>query len=275
MSRMRLNPVTDLVRFTGRSAGSVARPFRPLMTPRSPEFYMEKMKGVPFNLQILIGEDESYEDDEDYISLRDRAQDLAEQTGHHVAIIDINAAFASAGDEERGHPNRVSPYTPFTVLHRIFDSLLVGSGPSLSYVLAPDCGLVYDQFDEAVGGVEMKTYELTNKLVHPLRLYEGGSIRRDVARRLTSAGVGTAAGRMHAFDDPEQVAADLFALKALTGRWGYDPSALPDMSGMPYELKSWPPELLQSRKDLNAAARKFIYCLVEGLRYSPPQVFEI
>lgn len=274
MRRSKKNPLTDFVRFTPRSAGSVARPFRPLMTPRSPELYMEKMKGVPFNLQILIGEDEGYEDDEDYIPLRDRAQDLAEQTGHHVAFIDINAAFASAGDEERGHPNRVSPYTPFTVLHRIFDSLLVGSGPSLSYVLAPDCGAVYDQFDAAVGGAEMQVFALT-QLLHPSRPRVGETTSRDVARRLTSAGVGTAAGRMHAFDEPEQVAADLFALKALTGRWGYDPSALPDMSGLPYEVKSWSPELLKSRKDFNAAARKFIYCLIEGLRYSPPQVFEI
>lgn len=272
MRRVR-NPLTDYIRDTERSAGSVARPFRPLMTPRSSDFYTEKMKGVPFNLQILIGED--YEDEDDSISLRERAEDLAERTGHHVAFIDINAAFASAGDEERGHPNRVSPYTPFTVLHRIFDSLFDGSGPSLAYLLGPDCESAYGQLDWAIGEMEKQTGELREKLVHPLRLLQGGSIRRDVYRRLTSAGVGTAAGRIHAFDEPDQVIADLFALKALTGRWGYDPSALPDMSGLPYEVKSWSPEMLKSRKDLNAAARKFIYCLIEGLRYAPPQVFEI
>lgn len=264
--RRRSNPLTAFLRDTERTAGGVARPFRPLMTPRSSEFYTEKMKGVPFNLQILIGED--YEDEDDSISIRDRAEDLAEQTGHHVAFIDINASFASAGDEERGHPNRVSPYTPFTVLHRMFDSILAGAGPSLSYVLAPDCGVGYDQLQVVRYRLDLEADKLVKNLFR-------ARWPRDAARRLKSAGVGTAAGRLHAFDDMGQVTADLFALKALTGRWGFDPAALPDMSGLPYELKSWPPEMLQTRREYNAAARAFIYCLIEGLRYSPGQVFEI
>ena len=83
--------------------------------------------------------------------------------------------------------------------------------------------------------------------------------------QLMSSGVDTAAGRLGALGDGTQVLADLFALKAKTGRWGYNPYAPPRIDPKFGTLTSWPPQVLQARIAFDEAAQHYLAALIRGL----------
>lgn len=275
MRRVR-NPLTAFMRDTDRSPSSVARPLRPLMTPRAPQFYMEELKAVPFNFRLLLvdqRESQSEDEEDDILSPREVAEDLCMSTGEHVVVLSVDVGFLASGAEKPGDPYRVSPFTPFTILHRMYDSLMDGSGgPPLDSVLSPECPVTSVQMRNLQFQVDVRVRDAVDDMIDP-RFARDQAIKEKCARRLTSAGVATAAGRLSAFNSMDQVSADIFALKAKTGRWGFVPEVIPDMQGLPVTSQTLPGYLVSARRQYNAGARQFIYGLIEGLRRAAPQVF--
>lgn len=283
------NPLRGFTLLTDDGASSVIRPLRPLLSPRAPEMYTEQLKGVPFNLRILVvgaqeasGDDENEFEEIEAESLDTLARDLAEQTGDHVLA--IGAARTIDDDQEspyaaqRGQPERVSPYTAFTVLHRMFDTLIEAeysrAGLRFGNIIVPGCPVKYADLEQLHEYVNKASNQFAASLVDITKPGAGG-IRETVIRRVISAPALTAAGRIGAFNTTEQISADMFALRAKTGRWGYNPTALPDLSGLPVRGDDLPRSLIQVRREYSEAAKTFIDCLIEGLRRTRGGVFRI
>ena len=129
-------------------------------------------------------------------------------------------------NEPRGSADRVSPYTPFVLLHRIGDFLRQVSSETtgaLRYRLGLNKGMstTVTAGELAKAGKYLRDIKKKRLLAHGDEdLYE--VIGEDPV--LLSKGVDTAAGRMGVLVD---VDSDLFAKWLLTGRFAYNPDSPP------------------------------------------------
>jgi hypothetical protein len=204
---------------------------RGIYSPRAEEVYTERLKTARLPLYILLGGGEDPEDRDWKRRLERRAKELAEQ-GYTVILISmplekyVEKIMLSSvhhhlikNDEERAKvikqaleraqallegrdPSRkISPMTPFTLLHRMGDEMhtLWWSRWLMSETLGP-----YRKFVETGHGFR-SNQELLD---------------------IGSAGVNTMAGRNGLLRMPETIS-DLWAKYVLTGRIDFDPKAPP------------------------------------------------
>lgn len=181
----------------------IDRVSRPLFSPNAPRVYGEKLKSTILPIFVVIGRppSESHPGTE--------AIELANQEaarGNTVLWIKqpVASYLRSLGQSEetierrlklvRGEPSRLSPITPFTLLHRM--------GDVLRAEFKNEADEICRSFDWVTWGADNQT------LV-----------------KYFSSGVNTLAGRSGYFSNPLEAMSDLWAKYLLTGRIDYDPSA--------------------------------------------------
>jgi hypothetical protein len=97
-----------------------------------------------------------------------------------------------------GEPDHVSPFTPFVLFHRSGDKMLAAMAQNiLPYNMPPEILTALDRFRSVAGAIA----NIVNK-----------------ARKKNTYIVNTAAGRKHAWTDPDNIMADMFAKYMITGK---------------------------------------------------------
>lgn len=200
----RLNPLVGFERPAGMSWRDVYREEVPLMAPNAEVRFREVLRNIPFNLSIAVVKrryDSSDAEEQELTILRDGLEKKGRQERVFYAILGVQSGGARVEirNDKKWDPERVSPLTPFVVLHRLYEIL-----PAVF----PDDDLDLD------GG---------SWVFHP------GAESEEIRQRHMNlptwicSGVDTAAGRHHALDDHSQATADLFAKWCLTGKIAFNP----------------------------------------------------
>ena len=213
------NPLVEFLRPEGVSWREVQRHQVPLFAPNAQERYRVALERLPFNLVIVLretkplyGDETESKEDMEYI---DRLMEEGQRKGTLFVVEDILRRREDDADFEfpKWTPARMSPMTPFTILHRLFDEMM-------------ELGVARDsaRLLQMLGGKE--TFALAERV--------GYGDTKSVVRRLVNSGVDTAAGRNEGLTDSDQVLADLFAKWCITGRIAFDPTKLP-----PFVDPSW------------------------------------
>jgi hypothetical protein len=256
---MRRNPLEGMTVEGSVAPSRAAEEHRPLVNRNAVALYTKALEGVPFNLHLLVvglpaGTTAPGNSDPLFVATRRQAQAIANKTLANVAFTFVPERGEDAPPRApRGSAFRASPYTPFTVLHRMVDSVIGGEGPSWRE-LVPDHlrrALPVDRLYRLAELYDMQSrrlgYELARRGV--------SADRPQIDSAIMSAGVDTSAGRMGVVGNSAQVLADLFALRAKTGRWGFEPEAPLIVNGIPV---AWPEFLLRIRRDYDKAMRAYV-----------------
>jgi hypothetical protein len=164
---------------------------QPLLTTAAPERYKIYLKHVPLDLEVWVCGDNLCGLDPREIEL------VAARTRKTVIVAFPDSAPPHLRSKPKGDALHISPFTPFTLLHRLGDEL----------------------------GDKLRETKLTD-LMYVLTLARTGTT--EAPGTLLSAGVDTETGRRSLFVDVGNVRADLFAKYLLTGKIAFDPYALPD-----------------------------------------------
>jgi len=116
--------------------------------------------------------------------------------------------------EKKGSPFRETPWTPFTLLHRLGDEL---GNASFANKMQEASDKARDRFYKVSGG-ELST---------PIKQFRGMRVPSTKSwydfEELLYKGVNTQAGRLGLLVSYDQSASDLFAKYLLTGRFDYNP----------------------------------------------------
>jgi hypothetical protein len=201
----------------------IDRATRPLFSPNAARVYTEKLKSVPLDLYVLVGKDTPDG------AVRQHAEELAE-AGNTVLWVDatffdlLGSGSREVLNRPRGAYSRISPMSPFTLLHRMGDIISESRREETSSLTAPLQAIKYKHFPG-------------------LPLPPAGSKPSVLFRhRASSPGVDTEAGRNAWIPVPTEAVSELWAKYLLTGRIAYDPNAT-----LPGD--SWTPEELEARKE--------------------------
>lgn len=192
--------------------------YRILTGPRSEEYYKNAFRNVPFDVRVVL---QHYTKRSYPAQFRDEAE--AKQV---VLLVNMSLPLAFAVGEKYS-PLRGARYTPFMLLHRVFDEVCTGP----KRIIDRDLRDHIQDLVRTVFGVfpihgqlpedTISTYDVNRWFPdYPKRR---GSLWSVAA----SLGVDTAAGRNGACADGGQALADLFAKYCLTGKIAFNPSALP------------------------------------------------
>lgn len=191
-----------------------------LYSPRAPEVYGKALASARLPIYVLLADlppDRTKIDPSSYVGpvaveLRRRADELAAQ-GYTVLVMDrpIEKDLGDVLQKERGDRMRVSSMTPFTILHRMFDTM---KRASWSRQKIGDCLWFFQNWTE--GYYEEKESDDFGRV-------------RSVEQKLAmgSTGVNTWAGR-HSLLVPDESISDLWAKYVITGRIDYDEHATKD-----------------------------------------------
>lgn len=197
------NPLVGFERPEGMSWRDVPAPEAPLWAPNAETRFREVLRNVPFDLTVLVvrpGTSEAVRQEVHRTVAQLRPE--GEALGVFYAVTGSASRIqALSSDLPKWDEERISPMTPFVVLHRIYD-VIDQTFPEENFS---------DDLDEDV-------FYGTSRLI------------RDAASRTSRvcAGVDTAAGRHQALADDVQAMADLFAKWCITGRVAFDPHVIPE-----------------------------------------------
>lgn len=202
------------------TGASLHRASRGLYSPRAPEVYGKALASARLPIYVLLADlppDRTKIDPSSYVGpvaveLRRRADELAAQ-GYTVLVMDrpIEKDLGDVLQKERGDRMRVSSMTPFTILHRMFDTM---KRASWSRQKIGDCLWFFQNwtegyYEENVGDDFGRVRSVEQKLA------------------MGSTGVNTWAGR-HSLLVPDESISDLWAKYVITGRIDYDEHATKD-----------------------------------------------
>jgi len=230
---------------------------RGIYSPRAEDVYAERLKTARLPLYIVLG---GGIDPADKLPLKNRAQHLADE-GYTVLLLEMpiekyleEVAVVPGSSEEaqmearkrgraivqspRDRSRKISPMTPFTLLHRMGDEM---RHESWSAHLMEDILHLHRNWID--GFLDDKYYQDDPPSTDKEKLIFG------------SVGVNTMAGRNGLLRIPETIS-DLWAKYVLTGRIDFDPEAKP-------EGRDW--------NQTEKMVRNDIY---KGLHHSFPQLLD-
>ena len=181
----------------------IDRASRPLFSPNAPRVYAEKLKSTILPIYVLIGRptSEAWE-----VANREAARGntvlwLQETLSSFLLRIGISADEVNERMANKaGEIDRVSPMTPFTLLHRMGDT---------------------------IGVIRKKDVLDICRMLERWRYWENPISDEGMKAddQMFSTGVNTLAGRKGYFTSPREALSDLWAKYLLTGRIDYDPEA--------------------------------------------------
>jgi hypothetical protein len=209
---MRLNPLVGWEDTSGRTSRDALEPHVPLVQKGAEGRYAEVYNTVNLPIAVVLRPPDWFNgapfgtppttDKE----RREEAMDIAVADKLSAILLVIlvgkrgSSPFYAQKKQARGQRRRETPFTPFTLLHRLADE----SQPS--YVWTDEMADMSNGYQDA--------------------RYETMGVSENLA--ILSRGVDTAAGRMGVLADVES---DLFAKYLLTGRIAYSPTDPPSESG--------------------------------------------
>ena len=231
---LRLNPLVGWEDESEYSTSTVSEPYAPLVQKGARDRYAEVYNKVDLPLSVLIrsgrrGGQRSWD------------SEMAAATSSILLVVAADprgaGPFYREAEQRRGSSDRVAPFTPFVLLHRLADVSVESSKirPSLAPFL-----LAYENAYARTG---------MQKRPAPERA------------RFLSRGVDTAAGRMGVLT--VDFVSDLFAKYLLTGRIAYSPNVPPSESEKEQEY----------RETLAHTLPRMFKAWEEALRDSVPSVF--
>ena len=269
---MRRNPLTGYELHGATSPARLSPPLRMLVGKNAKAVYTKELEGVPFPMRLVVVVLDSSVRGERFreavthnlsVAMREAAL-----TGDNIVVSVIPEMDPNVPQErdQRGSPFRVSPMTPFTVLHRMYDAIIGDSASSMSEILGPNARKYSDLYD-ANKNLELQAGTLANDVLNKTQRYRSSRERDILTAKILSVGVNTAAGRMGVLGDPTQVLADLFALRAKTGRWDYNWNEQPSIKGPDYAITAWSPKMLAARQAFSDTGVEFISDIIFGLSW--------
>ena len=256
----RRNP---LISYQQRSKPSIADMdayYRTLFRPAAEASYKEAFARVPLDIHVLFG---NYDDLPYQYS-------MYKSFGNRpvvALVVATNIRTGTLPSGKPGDPDRVTSFTPFTLLHRLGDNVRSGQWEQ-SVVRRSDDDIDDDDAEREDEDARQSGKDLL-KLTRSLQSAYGGNVvgvpqKRDLTGRRVfeedllrkiNAGVGTAAGRLNALGAVSETWSDLFAKYLLTQRFDFDP-----------EAGSFPKEIRQIRREWSALAHQHIINVISLLR---------
>jgi hypothetical protein len=186
--------------------------YRTLYRPLAEQSYKEAFARVPLNIHVLFG---------DYDDLP-RDYELRQMHRGKPAVLLVIYTNVRPGvfpAEKPGNPNRITPFTPFVLLHRLGDTVRDGR-----LFIEED----YEDEEYADGNPDpyLSAGQLARVSRDLNRAYDDQpSLDPQYYSRGVNTGVHTAAGRLSALDNVSETWSDLFAKYLLTQRFDFDPEA--------------------------------------------------
>ena len=221
----------------GLSWRDVDKAYGILFAPGAEGKYREMLRNVPFDVEVVLTT--GYDPTKSY---------RVEAEQRKSVILVLGVPLRSSGEigpqgewnSEKWSPTRVAAYTPFMLLHRLFDEANRFGGDALDSMTEYYTGAASE-------AAQMLTAETEN----------------EAYRRVLNSGVDTAAGRHNALGELDQVLADLFAKWCITGKIAFDPHDIhPDINRNSRE--GW--GLVEARVRLLTFMRTFFPATVRHLR---------
>ena len=236
---LRLNPLVGWEDTSGRTSRDAFEPQVPLLQKGAKERYAEVYNKVGLPISVLLKKGRT----EDRDTSGEGAWDLAVATSSILLVIPISERdrgplYREAG-QQRGSSDRVAPFTPFMLLHRLADASIESRG--VRPLLAP----FFVAYENAYARTGMRNRPAPERA------------------RFLSRGVDTAAGRMGVLT--EDFVSDLFAKYLLTGRIAYSPNVPPSESEKEQEY----------REILAHTLPRMFKVWEEALRDSVPSIVQI
>jgi len=215
------NPLVGWEDTSGRTSRDALEPYVPLVQKGAEARYAEVYNKVNLPISVVLRPPGWFngtpfgtrpKTEKQQIE-RDTDQAVAHRLSSILLVVVVNkrqsSPFYTQEEHKRGQTSRETPFTPFTLLHRLADE----SQPS--YVFTPEMQRISRDYQSA-----------RNKLLDRAVPFYG---------IISSRGVDTAAGRMGVLTDVES---DLFAKYLLTGRIAYSPTDPPSESKEEREYRS-------------------------------------
>jgi len=269
---MRRNPLTGYELYGDTSPARLSPPLRMLVGKNAKAVYAKELEGVPFPLRLVVVVLDSSVRGERFreavthnlsVAMREAAL-----TGDNIVVSVIPEMDPNVPQERdpRGSPFRVSPMTPFTVLHRMYDAIIAGNGSSMAEIMGPFAS-TYSDLYKANKDLEFEAATLARDTLINTGRSRSANEHMLLNSQVLSVGVETAAGRMGVLGDPTQVLADLFALRSKTGRWGYNWQAQPNLKGPDYAITAFSPKMMAARQAFSDTGVEFISDLISGLKW--------
>ena len=209
------NPLLEYSQMSKPSIAGMAAHYRTLYRPAAEESYKEAFARVPLNIHVVFGD---YEHLRSHYELRDVHR--GRSAVFLMVATDIRLR-PGAQAEKPGHPDRITSFTPFTLLHRLGDHVRKGAWAE-TVVQRHEDEYELGDTDPEYSGIQLS--ELSQYLddAYLTQLMKKPHLR---SADMVSAGVGTAAGRLNALDGVSEMWSDLFAKYLLTQRFDFDPEA--------------------------------------------------
>ena len=216
-----------------------------LTGPRSEEYYEKAFRNVPFDIRVVVyrrsarkmnrveqEQQEEQEDGQEY-EMWSYLATAARDAKQVVLLLKLDVPMdAYVGTKYT--PDKVARFTPFMLLHRLFDEVydrLTNKGHELAARLRLVSFTVLGSSLPPGTPETLKIKREDEELWFPYYPSAPGSWVSLSAPapwvRLASLGVDTAAGRNLACSSGGQALADLFAKYCLTGKVAFDPYVLP------------------------------------------------
>jgi hypothetical protein len=204
------NPLVGYIKDTSKTGKDIWEPLVPLMLSTAEDQFKKAYSKTALNFIVYIGS--QYDDD-----LIPLAQD---KNAVVLYVSDYRRQpneprYYTQGDQKRGSVTRTTPFTPFTMLHRLGDRLQARyciEKIERSLIPIKDLWQFYNY--RLSGREEMGPFAIEQARE---MLKEGPPLVN------LNAGVDTQAGRMNILSDWSQMVSDVFAKYLLTGKMAYDP----------------------------------------------------
>ena len=191
VAKPKANPLTGYEKPANITVRDVDRVGVPLISPHAERQFAQVLANVPFNLHVVVVPGIGMGADPRISRIVQDLKWKGFDTGTFYAVCPVNKR-RNRPDLPKWASDRSSPFTPFMVLHRIFD----------------------EEFTQERVRQEFPVSWWVN--IPGIRL-----------EAFASAGVDTAAGRNGALGDAQQMLADLWAKWCITGRIALDPKVCP------------------------------------------------
>jgi len=209
-TKVKSNPLVGYKRPANITVRDVDRTSVPLISPHAERRFTEILVKAPFNLYVVVVSSEEV-DAEPAAAARLlqklTREGIATRTFYVIRKVYKERAITPL---PKWSEYRVSPMTPFMVLHRLFEEYL-GEKYETSSEWSDWDSTLYEELEGPSGYADQREPRIA------------GLCSKD----FTSAGVDTAAGRNIAIGLHGNAIADLWAKWCITGRVAFDPYAYP------------------------------------------------
>jgi hypothetical protein len=234
------NPLVDYIKDTNLSSKESWAPYAPLLQANAKDVFTRAYAKTKPSFIVYIGaatrsqlETLAVEQNAVVLYLRERSRE--EKTPFWYCL----------PSQQRGRVSREAPYTPFMLLHKLGDAILIDA----YFCLPPRMDALFSSLKDIETTLNHRLREEYNKALAGKDYFKAESIHAVMTDpRTFCQGTDTEAGRMGVIQDLDQMIADLFAKYLMTGKVAYEPtkSHIPSMNLYFEEMKLFLPRIISA-----------------------------